>query len=67
MLGFDERGKTGVPVNKPHGAEKSTNKLNPHMASIPGQVGGKGAWFLKQLWCCVGGGVKHENLVYHQS
>ena len=23
----------------------------------------KGAKFLKKLWCCVGGGVKQENLV----
>ena len=27
----------------------------------------KGGEFLKKLWCCVGGGVKHENLVYQRS
>ena len=27
----------------------------------------KGSEFLKKLWCCVGGGVKHENLVYQRS
>ena len=27
----------------------------------------KGDWFLKKLWCCVIGGVIHENLVYQWS
>ena len=27
----------------------------------------KADYFLKKLWCCVGGGVIHENLVYQQS
>ena len=27
----------------------------------------KGDQFLKKLWCCVGGGVVHENLVYQRS
>ena len=29
--GFLRRGETGVPRRKPLGAEKRTNKLNPHM------------------------------------
>ena len=28
---------------------------------------GKGGYFLKKLWYCVGGGVKHEDLVYQRS
>ena len=31
--GFCEEGKTEVPGEKPLGAEKRTNKLNPHMAA----------------------------------
>jgi len=37
MLVFEEKGKTGEPGEKPHGAEKKTNnKLNPHMTLVPG-------------------------------
>ena len=37
VLVFDERKKTGVLGEKPPGAkERTNNKLNPHMASIPG-------------------------------
>ena len=36
-VGFWGEGKTGVPGEKPLGAEKRTNnKLNPHMTSSPG-------------------------------
>ena len=36
-VGFCGEGKTGVPGEKPLGAEKRTNnKLNPHMTSSPG-------------------------------
>jgi len=36
MLVFEEWGKTGVPEEKPLGAEKRTNnKLNPHMTPGP--------------------------------
>jgi len=31
MLVFEERAKTGVPGEKPLGAEYRTNKLNPYM------------------------------------
>ena len=31
MLVFEEWGKTGVPGEKPLGAELRTNKLSPHM------------------------------------
>ena len=35
-VGFYREGKTGVPGEKPLGAEKRTNnKLNPHMTSSP--------------------------------
>ena len=30
-IGFCGEGKTGVPGEKPLGAEKRTSKLNPHM------------------------------------
>ena len=37
MLVFEERGKTGVPGEKPLGARERTNhKLNPNMALTPG-------------------------------
>ena len=36
-VGFWEEGRTGVPGEKPLGAkERTNNKLNPHMASMPG-------------------------------
>ena len=36
-VGFWGEGKTGVPGKKPLGAkERTSNKLNPHMASTPG-------------------------------
>ena len=36
-VGFGGEGKTGVPGEKPLGAnERTNNKLNPHMASTPG-------------------------------
>ena len=34
-------GKAGVPGEKPFGAEKRTNKLNPHMTLKYRVVGGK--------------------------
>ena len=37
MIVFVERGKTGVPGEKPlEASERTKNKLNPHMASTPG-------------------------------
>ena len=45
MLVFEERGKTGVPGEKPLGAkERTNNKLNPHMASTPGFEPGPHWW-----------------------
>ena len=47
MLDFLEQGKTRVPVETGLGAkERTTNKLNTHMASMPGfeplgQIGGR--------------------------
>ena len=36
-------GKTGVPGEKPLVAkERTNNKLDPHMASTPGHIGGRG-------------------------
>ena len=35
-IGFCGEGKTRVPGEKPLGAEKRTNKLNPHMTPSPG-------------------------------
>ena len=36
-VGFRGKGKTGVPREKPLGAkERTNNKLNPHMALMPG-------------------------------
>ena len=43
MLDFEERGKTGVPGEKPLGArERTNNKLNPHTA--PGFEPGQHLW-----------------------
>ena len=45
MLVFEEPGKTGVPGEKPLGArERTNNKLDPHMASIPGFEPGPHWW-----------------------
>ena len=44
-VGFCGEGKTGVPGEKPLGAEKRTNnKLNPHMTSSPGIEPGPHWW-----------------------
>ena len=44
-VGFCGEGKTGVPGEKPLGAEKRTNnKLNPHMTSSPGIEPGSHWW-----------------------
>jgi len=44
-VGFWGEGKTGVPREKPLGAkERTNNKLNPHMASIPGFEPGSHWW-----------------------
>ena len=44
-VGFCGEGKTGVPGEKPLGAEKRTNnKLNPHMTSSPGIKPGPHWW-----------------------
>ena len=44
-VGFWGEGKTGVPGEKPLGAEKRTNnKLNSHMTSIPGIEPGPHWW-----------------------
>ena len=44
-VGFWGEGKTGVPGEKPLGAEKRTNnKLNPHMTSSPGIEPGPHWW-----------------------
>ena len=44
-VGFCGEGKTGVPGEKPLGAEKRTNnKLNPHMTSNPGIEPGPHWW-----------------------
>ena len=44
-VGFCGEGKTGVPGEKPRGAEKRTNnKLNPHMTSSPGIEPGPHWW-----------------------
>ena len=44
-VGFCGEGKTGVPREKPLGAEKRTNnKLNPHMTSSPGIEPGPHWW-----------------------
>ena len=45
MLVFEERGKTGVPAEKPLRAkERTNNKLNPHMALTPGFEHGPHWW-----------------------
>ena len=42
---FEERGKTGVPREKPLGARTRTNnKLNPHMTPRPGIEPGPHWW-----------------------
>ena len=44
-VGFSGEGKTGVPGEKPLGANQRTNnKLNPHMASTPGVEPGPHWW-----------------------
>ena len=44
-VGFWGEGKTGVPGEKPLGAEKRTNnKLNPHMTPGPGIEPGTHWW-----------------------
>ena len=44
-VGFCGEGKTGVPGEKPLGAEKRTNnKLNPHVTSSPGIEPGPHWW-----------------------
>ena len=44
-VGFCGEGKTGVPGEKPLGAENRTNnKLNPHMTSSPGTEPGPHWW-----------------------
>ena len=45
MMVFVERGKTGVPGEKPLEArERTKNKLNPHVASTPGLEPGPHWW-----------------------
>ena len=45
MFGFWGEGKTGVPGEKPFGArERTSNKINPHMASTPGFEPGLHWW-----------------------
>ena len=49
-VGFCGKGKTGVPGEKPLGAEKRTNnKLNPHMTSSPGIEPGPHWWKASSL------------------
>ena len=44
-VGFRGEGKTGVPGEKPLRAkERTNNKLNPHMASMPGVEPGSHWW-----------------------
>ena len=44
-VGFYGEGKTGVPGEKPLGTKaKTNNKLNPHMASMPGFEPGPHWW-----------------------
>ena len=44
-VGFWGEGKTGVPGEKPLGArERTNNKFNPHMASVPGFEPGPYWW-----------------------
>ena len=43
-VGFWWEEKTGVPEEKPLGAEKRTNKLNPDMTSDPGIEPGPHWW-----------------------
>ena len=44
-VGFRGEGKTGVPGEKPLGAtDRTSNKLNPHMASTPGFEPGPHWW-----------------------
>ena len=44
-VGFSGEGKTGVPGEKPLRArERTSNKLNPHMASTPGFEPGPHWW-----------------------
>ena len=75
-VGFCGEGKTGVPGEKPLGAEKRTNnKLNPHMTSSPGIEPGPHWWkasalttapsLLPTKWwelvvACVGSGVQTD-------
>ena len=75
-VGFCGEGKTGVPGEKPLGAEKRTNnKLNPHMTSSPGIEPGPHWWKASalttapsplptKLWelvvACVGSGVQTD-------
>ena len=49
-VGFWGEGKTGVPGEKPLGAEKRTNnKLNPHMTPRPGIEPGPHWWKARAL------------------
>ena len=44
-VGCDGEGKTGVPRENPFGArERTNNKLNPHMVSMPGFKPGPHWW-----------------------
>ena len=44
-IGFCGKGKTGVPREKPLGAEKRTNQINPHMT--PSRSGNEP----RRHWC----------------
>ena len=80
-VGFCGEGKTGVPGEKPLGAEKRTNnKLNPHMTSSPGIEPGSHWWkasalttppsllpqmFSQRYWALPLKKLLGETVVYH--
>ena len=73
MVVFEERGNRST-WRKPLGAEKRTNKLNPHMTPDLGIEPGPHWWNAsapttapslhpKKLWCHVAGQKRRENSV----
>ena len=56
--------KIEIGVNSKHLLDDINSKI---VQATKVNLWSKGDWFLKKLWCCVGGGVIHENLVYQQS
>ena len=61
-IGFKGEGKTGVPGEKPLGArERTNNKLNPHMASMPGYEQRPHWWEASAHHCTILAQLSHGN------